>query len=75
MADFFDNTEEESTAVPLENEDEGVDPLLVTPKLSYNTNKDSARFRKEGCVVDDDNDPAPENIPTPATNYDEVTYN
>ena len=51
-----------------------MDPSLVTPKLSDNTNKDTARFRKEGYRVDDDNDPAPENIPTPATKDDKVMY-
>ena len=32
MADFFDKTEEESTEVPVENEEEGADPSLVTPE-------------------------------------------
>ena len=31
MADFFDNTEEEYTEVPMENEEERADLLLVTP--------------------------------------------
>ena len=48
----------------VENEEEGADTQLVTPELSDNTNKDVARLRKEGYGVDDDNDPAPENIPT-----------
>ena len=46
MADFLDNMEEESMAVPVENEEEGADPLLVTPELSDNTNKDLARLMK-----------------------------
>ena len=37
-------------------------------------NKDVAILRKEGYRVDDDNNPAPENIPTPASKNDEVTY-
>ena len=74
VADLFDNTEEESTAVPVENEEEGADPSLVTQELSDNTNEDVARFKKEGNGVDDDNNPAPENIPTPAAKDDKVTY-
>ena len=74
MANFFDNTEEEYTAVPVENEKEGADPLLVTPELSDNTNKDVAISRKEGYGVDNGNDPAPENIPTSAAKDDKVTY-
>ena len=31
-------------------------------------------MRKEGYGVDDDNDPAPENIPTPAAKDDKVKY-
>ena len=48
--------------------------MLVTPELSDNTNEGVARLRKEGYGVDDDKDPSPVNIPTPATKYDEVTY-
>ena len=48
--------------------------MLVTPELSDNTNKDVARLRKEGYGVDDDNDPAPENIPTPAEKDEEIKY-
>ena len=40
VSDSFDNTEEESTAVTVENEEEVADPSLVTPELSDNTNKD-----------------------------------
>ena len=61
-------------AVLVENEEEGVDPSLVTPELSDDMNEDVARMRKEGYGVDDDNDPAPENITTPAAKDDEVTY-
>ena len=68
VADIFDNTEEEYKAVPVGNEDEGVDTFLVTPKISDNTNNDTARFRKEVYGVDNDNNP------TPAANDDEVTY-
>ena len=74
MTDFFDNTEEESTAAPVENEEEGADPSLVTPELSDNMNEDVARLRKEVYGEDDDNDPSPENIPTPAAKDDKVTY-
>ena len=74
MADFFYNTEEESTEVPVENEEEGDYTSLVTPELSDNMNDDVARLRKEEYRVDDDNDPAPENISTPAAKDDEVTY-
>ena len=42
--------------------------------MSENMNEDVTRLRKEGYRVDDDNDPSPENIPTPAAKYDEVTY-
>ena len=38
MVDFFDNTEEEYTEVPVENEEEGAGPSLVTPEMSDNTN-------------------------------------
>ena len=72
MADFFDNMEEESMAVPMGNEEEGADPLLVTPELSDNRNEDVTRMRKAGDGVD--NGPVPENIPTPAAKDDEVTY-
>ena len=37
-------------------------------------NDDVARLRKEGYGVDNDNDPAPENIPTPAAKDDEDKY-
>ena len=74
MAGFFDNTEEESTAVPVEKEEEELDPSLVTTELSENTNEDVARLRKDGYGVDNNNDPAPENIPTPSAKDDEVTY-
>ena len=74
VADFFNNTEDESTAVTVENEEEGADHSLVTPELSGNTNKDVAILRKEGYRVDDNNEPAPETITTPAAKYDEVTY-
>ena len=74
MADFFDNTEEEYTAVLVDNEEEGADTSLVTPELSENTHEDVARLRKDGYVVDDDNDPAPENIPTPAAKDDNFMY-
>ena len=66
--------EEESTAVPLENQEEEADPSLVTPKLSDNKNKYVTRLSKEGYRVDNNNDPAPENIPTPAAKDDEVMY-
>ena len=58
----------------MKNEEEGADPLLVTPELSDNTNEDVARLRKDEYRVHDDNFPAPENIPTPAANDYEVTY-
>ena len=74
VANFFDKTEEESTAVPVENEEEGADPSLVTPELSDNTNEDVVRLRREGYKVDNDNDPAPENIPTPAAKDDKFMY-
>ena len=74
MAVLFDNTEGESTAVPVENKEEGADPSLITPELSDNTKEGIVRLRKEGYRVDDYNDPAPENIPTPAAKDDEVTY-
>ena len=51
-----------------------MDLLLITPELSDNTNKDVAILRKEGYRVDEDNGPAPENIPTPAAKDDKVTY-
>ena len=51
-----------------------MDPLLVTPELSDNTNEDVAILRKGGYGVDEDNDPAPKNIPTPAVKDDEVTH-
>ena len=58
----------------MENEEEGANPLLVTPEMLDNMNKDVVRFRKEGYGVDDDKDPAPENIPTPAAKDDDVKY-
>ena len=48
--------------------------MLVTPEMLDNMNKDVVRFRKEGYGVDDDKDPAPENIPTPAAKDDDVKY-
>ena len=48
VADFFNDTEEESMEVPAKNVEEGADPSLVTPKLSDNTNEDVTRLRKEG---------------------------
>ena len=48
--------------------------MLVTPELPDNTNKDVAILRKEGYGVDDDNDPAPKNVPTPDAKDDEVMY-
>ena len=74
MTYFFDNTEEESTAVPVENEEEGADPLPVIPEVSDNKNEDVARLRKDGYRVNNDNDPSPENIPTPAAKDGKVTY-
>ena len=74
MAGLFDNTEEESTVLPVENEEEGADPLLVTPELSDNMNEDIARLRKEEYKVDNDNYPSTENVPTSAAKDDEVTY-
>ena len=74
MGDFFDNTEEEYTSVPVGNEEEVADPLLFTPELSDNTNKDVARLRKEGYGVDENNGPASENIPTPDAKDNKVTY-
>ena len=59
VADFFNNMEEESMSVPVENKEEGADTLLVTPELSDNTTKDVPRLKKEGYRVDDNNDPAP----------------
>ena len=50
-------------AVQVGNEEEGADPLLVTPELSDNMNKDVAISRKEGYGVDNGNDPAPEISP------------
>ena len=63
MADLFNNTEDESTAVLVENEEEGADPSLVTPELPDNTNKDVAILRKEGYRVDDDNNTDPKISP------------
>ena len=60
VANFFDNTEEESTAVPVEKEEEGADTLLVTPELLDNTNKNVEILRKEGYGVDNNNNSAPE---------------
>ena len=60
--------------VPVENEEEGSDISLVTPELSDNTNEGFARLRKEGYGVEDDNEPAPENTPTPAEKDYKVTY-
>ena len=74
MDNFPDNMEEEYMELPVENEEEGADTSLVTPELSDNTNEDVVILRKEGYVVDDDNDPAPENIPTPAAKDDKIMY-
>ena len=60
MADFFDNAEEEYTAVPVEDEEEGVYSSLVTPEISDNTNKNVEILRKEGYGVDNNNNSAPE---------------
>ena len=61
-------------AVTVEKEEEVADTSLVTSALSDNMNEDVARLRKEGYGVDNDNKPAPENIPTPAAKDDKVTY-
>ena len=60
--------------VPVENEEEVGNTSLVTPELSYNMNEDVARLRKEGYGVYDDNNPGPENIPTPAAKDYKVVY-
>ena len=71
MADFSNKTKEESTSVPVENEE----PSLFTLEMSDNTNEDVKILRKEGYGVYGNNDPAPENIPTHAAKDDKVTYN
>ena len=63
MADFFYNTEEEYTEVPVENEEEGAYHSLVTPELSDNTNNGVAILRKDEYRVKNDNDPVPEKTP------------
>ena len=60
MADFFYNTEEEYTEVPVENEEEGAYHSLVTPELSDNTNNGVAILRKDEYRVKNNNDPVPE---------------
>ena len=59
-------------AVPVENEEKGAEPSMVTPHLSYNRNEGVARLREEVYGVGGNNDPAPENIPTLATKDDKV---
>ena len=44
--------------------DEGLDPVPIVPTLTGDLREDIARLRMEGFEVDDDNDPAEENIPT-----------
>jgi hypothetical protein len=47
----------------------------VPPPLTANTDEDVARFLAMGLTVDDDNMPAPENIPQPqATSTEDVVY-
>ena len=59
----------------MKNKKKVADTSLVTLELSDNTNEDVARLRKDGYGVDNNNDPAPENITTPAAKYKRVTYN
>ena len=69
-ADIFDLdlvVGEEAVSVAVEGGGEVDDDAIVNvvvPKLTDNSNEDIARLRAEGYGVDDDNDPAPENIPT-----------
>ena len=44
-------------------EDEGLDPVPIVPALTGDLREDIARLRMEGFEVDDDNDPAEENVP------------
>ena len=79
-ADFFaldmSAEEEEETRVVVVGGDVEVDDEVVVnvpvPELTDDKNEDIVRLRAEGYGVDDDNEPAPENIPTrvPATERD-----
>ena len=70
-ADFFgldlgDEAQEEVRVEVVEGGGEVDDDAVVNvavPKLTDNSNEDIARLRAEGYGVDDDNKPAPENIP------------
>jgi hypothetical protein len=72
-ADFFNNDprndDEQGQVVQDEEEREqgqAEKPIVVleVPVLTANMDNDIEQLRAEGYRVDDDNDPAPENIPT-----------
>jgi hypothetical protein len=45
------------------NEEEDTEELVEVPTFTGNNREDTERLRVEGYNVDDDNDPAPENVP------------
>lgn len=72
-ADFFNNDprndDEQDQVVQEEMAEGGVEDqapvLLEVPGLTANVDDDIERLRAEGYGVDDDNEPAPENVPMP----------
>ena len=58
------DTEVEETAPPV---DEGMDPVVAVPATSGDVGEDIQNLRAQGFSVDDDNEPAEENIPSTTT--------
>ena len=52
--------------------EEQANEAIEIPSISYD--EDASKFRALGFCVDDDNDPAPENIPSPTENPDGCVY-
>ena len=49
--------------------------MEVVPRLTGDVTEDITRLRLEGFKVDDDNEPAVENIPDPKQNNQQNNYN
>eukprot|EP00957_Ditylum_brightwellii_P096458 7346644-Ditylum_brightwellii.AAC.1 len=69
---IFDKGEMKETALNAEAEEQIL--LPVFPSADDFVEENIATMHAAGVTVDDDNDPAPENIPTTQTEGDEVKY-
>ena len=63
-----DSPEGEGAVAVMEQLNEAVE----IPEISFG--EDASKFRALGFCVDDDNDPAPENVPSPSENVDGCIY-